>query len=166
VFLYILSINDFFLENWGEGHVLTCPMSLIVRLIRQQSCCYMTKWRTQHCAVWIPQKSLNHFWKWVGLLYVVYTVAILPHMVWPLCEFRMQVWKVLNAARLKYRTQKSPKIRHLGTIAQLCRAISSQRRHVSTIRKKTCYLLHMSSQYGELRPTNGWDRFGSLGHPS
>jgi len=23
----------------------------------------------------------------------------------------------------------------------------------------------MSSQYGELRPTNGWDRFGSLGHP-
>jgi len=21
-------------------------------------------------------------------------------------------------------------------------------------------------QYGELRPTNGWDRFGSLGHPS
>jgi len=26
--------------------------------------------------------------------------------------------------------------------------------------------LHMSSQYGELRPTNGWDRFGSLRHPS
>jgi len=24
----------------------------------------------------------------------------------------------------------------------------------------------MSLQYGELRPTNGWDRFGSLGHPS
>ena len=23
----------------------------------------------------------------------------------------------------------------------------------------------MSSQYGELRPTNGWDRFTSLGHP-
>jgi len=28
------------------------------------------------------------------------------------------------------------------------------------------YLLHMSLQYGELRPTNGWDRFGSSGHPS
>jgi len=23
----------------------------------------------------------------------------------------------------------------------------------------------MSSQYGKLRPTDGWDRFGSLGHP-
>jgi len=30
------------------------------------------------------------------------------------------------------------KTRHLGTIAQLCRAISSQMRHVSTIGKKTC----------------------------
>jgi len=31
--------------------------------------------------------------------------------------------------------KKSPKIHHLGTIAQLCRAISSQLRHVSTIGK-------------------------------
>jgi len=31
--------------------------------------------------------------------------------------------------------KKSPKIRHLGTIAQLCRAISSQLRHISTIGK-------------------------------
>jgi len=30
----------------------------------------------------------------------------------------------------------SPKIRHLGTIAQLCRAISSQLKHISTIGKK------------------------------
>jgi len=28
------------------------------------------------------------------------------------------------------------------------------------------YLLYMSPQYGELRPTSKWDRFGSLGHPS
>jgi len=28
------------------------------------------------------------------------------------------------------------------------------------------YLLHMSSQYGELRPTNGWDRLASLWDPS
>ena len=26
--------------------------------------------------------------------------------------------------------------------------------------------IHMSSQYGELRHTNGWDWFGSLGHPA
>jgi len=39
------------------------------------------------------------------------------------------------------------KNRHLGTIAQLCRAISSQLRHVSTIEKKLVkhqYLLYMS----------------------
>jgi len=24
----------------------------------------------------------------------------------------------------------------------------------------------MTSQYGELRPTNAWDRLASLGHPS
>ena len=34
------------------------------------------------------------------------------------------------------KNKKSPKIRHLRTIAQLCRAISSQLRHVLTIRKK------------------------------
>jgi len=34
--------------------------------------------------------------------------------------------------------KKSPKICHMGTIAQLCRAISSQLRHISTIGKKTC----------------------------
>jgi len=28
------------------------------------------------------------------------------------------------------------------------------------------YFLHMSSQYDELRPTDGWDRLMSLGHPS
>jgi len=67
----------------------------------------------------------------------------------------MQVWNVLHAARWKYRTQKSPKIRHLGSIAQLCQAISLQLRHVSTIGEKLVkqqYLPHMSLQYGELSP--------------
>jgi len=67
----------------------------------------------------------------------------------------MQVWNVLRVARWKRRTQKSPKIGHLGTITQLCWAISSQLRHVSTIGKKLVkqqYLLHMSPQYGELGP--------------
>ena len=60
------------------------------------------------------------------------------------------------------------KNRHLRTIAQFCRAISSQLRHVSTIGKtlvKQQHLLHMTLQYGELRPTSGRDRFVSLGHP-
>jgi len=54
----------------------------------------------------------------------------------------MQVWNVLHAARWKCRTQtiakKSPSAdyrTHLRTIVQLCRAISSQLRHVSTIGK-------------------------------
>jgi len=47
---------------------------------------------------------------------------------------------------------------HLGTIAQLCPAISSQLRHVSTIGKKLVkqqYLPDTSLQYGELWPTSG-----------
>jgi len=50
------------------------------------------------------------------------------------------------------------KNRHSGTIAQRCRAESSQLRHVSTIGKKLVkqqYVVHMSLQYGELRPTSG-----------
>ena len=63
---------------------------------------------------------------------------------------------------------QDPKNRHLAIIAQLCRAISSQVRHVSTIGKKLIkqqYLLHMSLQYGILRP-NGWDRLAGLGYHS
>jgi len=79
--------------------------------------------------------------------------TILLRMVWPYCEFRMQVWNVLHTACWKCRMQKSLKICHLGTIAQLCWAISLQLRHVSTIGKKIVkqqYLPHMSLQYGEL----------------
>ena len=82
--------------------------------------------------------------------------TILPHMVWPYCEFRMQVWNVLHVARWKYRMPKNiGKICHLRTIAlaQLCRAISSQLRHLSTIGKKLVkqqYLSRVSLQYGEI----------------
>jgi len=54
---------------------------------------------------------------------------------------------------LKNNTQKSPKSRHLGTVSQLCRAISSQLRHVSTIGEKLVkqqYLIHMSSLAAEI----------------
>jgi len=67
----------------------------------------------------------------------------------------MQVWNVLHSARWKCRTKKSPKICHLGTIAHICWAISSQLRHISTFGKKLVKqrcLPHMSSQYGELGP--------------
>jgi len=65
----------------------------------------------------------------------------------------VRIWNagLKRAARgsLKYRTQKSPKIRHLGTVAQICRAISSQVRHISIIGTKLVkqqYLLQMCSE--------------------
>jgi len=69
---------------------------------------------------------------------------------------RSETYCTLLAANTGHK--KSPKNRNLGTIAQLCWAISSQLRHVSTIGKnlvKQQYLPHMSLQYGALRPTNG-----------
>ena len=62
--------------------------------------------------------------------------------------------------------KNSPQIR----LSQLCRAMSSQLKHVSTVRKKLVkqqHLFHMSSQYGEgeLQPTNHWDQLAVLGHP-
>ena len=81
----------------------------------------------------------------------------------------MHVWNVLHAACWKYRMQTLRKNSYLCTTTQLCRAIPSQLRHVSTVRNKPVkqqYLLQMSLQYGELRPINRWDRLESLGHPS
>jgi len=80
----------------------------------------------------------------------------------------MQVWNVLHAARCKYRTQKNRQKFAICTPSHNCRAVSSQLRHVSTIRKKSCETAispHMSSQYGELLPASSWDSFVSLGHP-
>jgi len=67
---------------------------------------------------------------------------------------------------------KITQIRHLCTMAQLCRArpIASkpQLRHASTVGRKRIkrikqqYLIHMSSQYGERRPTNCWNLLVSL----
>jgi len=62
-------------------------------------------------------------------------------------------------------TQKPSSGHHLTTLSS---CIFATIRHVSTIGKivKQQYILHMSSQYGECRPTNGWDLFGCLGHLS
>jgi len=60
--------------------------------------------------------------------------TILPHMMWPYsanlgCRSEMCCTRLAGNAGPK----KSPKIRHLGTIAQVCPAVSSQVRHLSTI---------------------------------
>jgi len=66
------------------------------------------------------------------------------------------------------RRKKSPKIRHLGTIAQLC--LLYLRNWGMHLQLETNLLNSnissiMSSQYGELWPISGWARFTSLGHP-
>jgi len=80
----------------------------------------------------------------------------------------MQVWNVLHTARWKYRTQKSrqksPSGHHLTTFTGYIFATEASIDHRKILFKHQ-YLLHMSSQYGELRPTNGWDRLTSLGYP-
>ena len=80
--------------------------------------------------------------------------TILLHMVWPSAnlECRSEMFCTRFAANAG--PKKSPVIRNLGAIAQICRAISSQLRHVSTIGKKLVkqqYLPYMSPQYGELK---------------
>ena len=77
-------------------------------------------------------------------------------------------WNALHAARWKYRSGHKTYAKKccLRTIAQLWRAMSSQIKHAPIIGIKLVkqqYLLRMSSQYGELRPTSGWDRCVSLG---
>jgi len=84
----------------------------------------------------------------------------------------MQVWNVLHASRWKYRTQKnrqkfaicapSSALSDCIFTAFAAKACIDKRKKLV---KQQC-LPHMSSQYGELQPTNGWDRFVSLGHPS
>ena len=79
----------------------------------------------------------------------------------------MQVWNLLQAARWKRRTQKShqksPSGHHRTTLSGY---IFATKVHIDNWKKlvKQQYVLHMSPQYGELRPTSGWDRLTSLGY--
>ena len=91
--------------------------------------------------------------------------TILPHMMWPLCEFRMQILNVLHAAHWKYRTQKSPSGHHRTTLSG---HIFSTIAYIDNRKKRLVkqQYLHMSPQYGELRPTSRWNLLASLGQPS
>ena len=82
----------------------------------------------------------------------------------------MHVLNVLHAARCKYRTQiivkNLPSGHHRATLSGYVFATEARIDN----RKKNLLSSNISStcppQYGELRPTSGWDRSGSLGHPS
>jgi len=78
----------------------------------------------------------------------------------------MQVWNVLHVARWKCRMQIiaiwSPSHNFVGLY------LPNEGTYRQSEKKliKQQYFLHMSLQYGKLRPTSSWDRFVSLGHPS
>jgi len=81
----------------------------------------------------------------------------------------LEFMSAMCCTRLAENTRRKnyAKNRHLRTIAQLCRTISCQLRHASTIAKeliKQQYLLHMSSQYGKFVPLTdeiGWPVWGT-----
>jgi len=58
----------------------------------------------------------------------------------------------------------SPSAHHRTTLSG---CIFATKAHIDNRKNvfKQQYLPHMFLQYGELRPTSGWDRFVSLGHP-
>jgi len=81
----------------------------------------------------------------------------------------MKVWNVLHTARWKYRTQKLPKNLPSGhNCTTLSGWIFATKAYIDNRKKyvKQQYILHMSSQYGKLRPTNSCDWFRSFRHPS
>jgi len=95
--------------------------------------------------------------------------AILPHMVCDLssnlrCRSEtccMRSWLKIQDAKSR---QKSPSGHHRTTLSGY---IFATKAHIDN--RKTLLSSNISStcppQYGELRPTSGWDRSGSLGHP-
>ena len=97
--------------------------------------------------------------------------TMLTHMVWPQCEFRMQVWNLPHAARWKLikRTQKwrkkSPSGHHRTTLSDYIFAtrarIDNRKNLLSSNISPTCnHNMRWTSAC-----TSGWDRLASLGHP-
>ena len=75
----------------------------------------------------------------------------------------MYVWNVLPAAHWKYRTQ------NIAICAPSHNLVGSYLRNWGTYRQsekivKQRYFPHISLQYSEVRPTNGWDLLASLRH--
>jgi len=68
-----------------------------------------------------------------------------------------------NSGRKKSR-QKSPSEHHRTTSSGYIFAIKARIDNRKKLIKQQ-YVLHMSPQNGELRPTIGWDRLTSWGHP-
>jgi len=94
----------------------------------------------------------------------------LLHMVWLYCKFRMQPAGLKCAAHSSIEIQdakiakNSPSGRHHTTLSGYIFATKARIDNQKTFVKHQ-HLPDTSPQYGELRPTNGWDLMASLGHP-
>jgi len=113
---------------------------------------------TQKIAIWAPSQNLS------GCIFA--TKARIYQQSAKSCEVAIPSPHVLMAKFSTLTADISSGV--WGTITQLCRVISLQLRHVSTVGKNllnsnsspTCPHNMANSAY-----TSGWDRFGSLGDP-
>ena len=96
--------------------------------------------------------------------------TILPH--WCGLSANLECMSEMCGTRLAKNTgpKKVAKNPHLGTNAPhnfvglyLCNQGTYRQSEKKLVKQQ--YVLQMFPQCGELRPTNGWDRFGSLRHP-
>jgi len=77
----------------------------------------------------------------------------------------MYCTRLAKNTRRKNRQKNSPSVHHRTTLSGYIFATKACiDNREKTIKQQ--YLPHMSLQYGELRPTSGWNRFVSLGHSS
>jgi len=121
-------------------------------------------------ALWFLQSSI-FFYLFFLVLSQQSPSGCLPYFcTWRGLRANLECGSEMCCTRLAGNTRRKndTKCRHLRTIEQVCGAISSQLRHIDNRKKivKQQYILHMSSQYGEFRPTSGSDLLASLGHPS
>jgi len=102
---------------------------------------------------WSEIGCLPYFYTWCGL------TANLE------CRSEMCCMRLAGSTGRKNDAKRSPSVHHRTTLSG---CVFATKAFVDNRKKliKQQYVLYMPPQYVELRPTNGWDRFGSLGHPS
>ena len=93
-------------NNWNINHInlqVICPFS------KSLTYSLWSPYVTGQTIIFLPPvvSSSSFFFPRLISANADWMSAILPHMLWPKCEFKMQVWNVLHAARWKYRMQKS-----------------------------------------------------------
>jgi len=141
-----------------------CPLAYITHDMSTLHVIMATLWnRAGHYifALWfLSFFFLSSFFCFPRLISAVadWMSTILLHIVWPYSanlEFRSEMCCTRLAGNSG--SKKSPKIRHLGTIINVCRAMSSQLRHVSIIGKNL-----LNSNSASTCPHN-MTKFGPLG---